>query len=70
MKKKILIIDDDKVYTELVRAILERTGKYEVGIENRGLHGLDTAKRSKPDLILMDIMMPHTDGRPYRSWFG
>ena len=62
MKKKILIIDDDKVYTELVKAILERTGKYEVGVENRGLHGLGTAKRFKPDLILMDIMMPHTDG--------
>jgi len=61
-KKKILIIDDEEHYTRLIKLNLERTGKFEVETENRGLYGLATAGKFKPDLILLDIIMPDLDG--------
>ncbi|PIU42483.1 MAG: response regulator [Candidatus Omnitrophica bacterium CG07_land_8_20_14_0_80_42_15] len=62
--KKILIVDDDKDLTGLVKSALEDTGKYEVLTENNGSNGLAATKAFKPDLILLDVMMPGTDG-PY-----
>jgi len=62
MKKKILIIDDEKDFTQLVKMNLELTGKYEVRIENEGTNALNTAKEYKPDLILLDIVLPDMPG--------
>lgn len=59
---KILIIDDEENFTRLVKLNLEKTGKYEVKIENKGSLGLIAAKEFKPDLILLDVMMPGVDG--------
>ena len=61
-RKKILIIDDEEFFTKLVKLNLEKTGKYEVRTENKGLRGVDAAKEFKPDLILLDILMPDTEG--------
>ncbi|MBU1853908.1 MAG: response regulator [Candidatus Omnitrophica bacterium] len=61
-KKRILIIDDEKGFTKLVKLNLEQTGNYEVIVENEGKKSFDTAKRIRPDLILLDIMMPEMDG--------
>jgi len=61
-KKRILIIDDEVSFTRLVRLNLEETGHYEVYIENKGKAALDTALEIKPDLILLDIIMPDMDG--------
>lgn len=61
-KKKILIIDDEDAFTRGVKMNLELTGKYIVRVENKGLLGLKAAKEFKPDLILLDIMMPDMDG--------
>jgi DNA-binding response OmpR family regulator len=61
-KKKILLIDDEVSFTNIVRLNLEETGKYEVRVENKGSRGLAAAKEFKPDLIFVDIIMPDTDG--------
>ena len=61
MAKKILIIDDEP---ELVKAIgvrLKANG-YDVEVAYDGLSGIDKAKEVKPDLILLDIIMPKMDG--------
>jgi len=62
MKKKILIVDDEENFTKLVKLNLEKTGEYEVKVENKGPQGLVTAKEFKPDLILLDILMMDMDG--------
>lgn len=61
-KKKILIIDDEEDFTKIVKLNLEETGKYEVRTENRGSNGFPAAKEFKPDLILLDILMPDMGG--------
>jgi CheY-like chemotaxis protein len=61
-RTKILIVDDEENFTRLVKSNLERTGKYEVRIENKGVLGLIAAKEFSPDLILLDVMMPDMDG--------
>lgn len=60
--KKILIVDDEVSYGDMLRLNLELTGEYEVRSECGGDYGIDTAKKFKPDLILLDIMMPDKDG--------
>ena len=61
-KKKILIVDDEERFTELVKLNLEGTGKFEVKIQNKGSLALDVARTFNPDLILLDILMPDIDG--------
>lgn len=58
MKKKILIIDDEKEFTDLLAGYLEETGQYKVDTENNGREGLAAVQRFKPDLILLDILLP------------
>ncbi|MFA5114730.1 MAG: response regulator [Candidatus Omnitrophota bacterium] len=62
MKKRILLIDDEENFTKLVKFNLEGTGRYEVRTENTGSRGLAVAKEFKPDLVLLDVMMPEIDG--------
>lgn len=62
MKREILIIDDEVSFTEMVKLNLELNGKYTVKSEYRGAHGLEAAKEFKPDLILLDILMPGQNG--------
>lgn len=61
-KKKILIVDDEAVFTRMVKLNLEQTGQYEVREENRALRALPAAREFKPDLILLDVIMPGMDG--------
>jgi putative nucleotidyltransferase with HDIG domain len=60
-KAKILYVEDNRENIELVRRILEAKGYLMVEAEN-GLAGFETAKRERPDLILMDINLPDMDG--------
>jgi len=62
MKKRILLIDDEPSFTRALKLHLEKSGAYEVTEENRGEIALETARRFKPDLILLDVMMPDVDG--------
>ena len=61
-RKRILIIDDEKDMTLLVRLNLQRTGRYEVKEENDPSRALTVAKLYQPDLVLLDVMMPEMDG--------
>lgn len=61
-KKKILLVDDDVDFTGLLKAQLEKTGRYEVRVENQAPRGYPAAKGFAPDLILLDIDMPDMDG--------
>lgn len=61
-KKKILIVDDEADLTMLVKLNLEKTGRYEVRTENRALKALAAGREFKPDLVLLDVMMPDLDG--------
>jgi DNA-binding response OmpR family regulator len=61
-KKKILIIDDEKDYTYFLKFNLEQLKKFKVFTATNGKAGLKLARRKKPDLILLDIMMPGIDG--------
>jgi CheY-like chemotaxis protein len=61
-KRRILIIDDDPNNTHVVKILLERSGPYLVMEENDAVEAHQTARRFRPDLILLDIMMPKEDG--------
>ncbi len=61
-KKRILIIDDEATFTRMVRLNLEKTGRFEVREENSAPRALATARDFKPDLILLDVLMPSMDG--------
>jgi CheY-like chemotaxis protein len=61
-KPRILIIDNNRDFTLSAKLGLERTGRYAVSEENEPARAHQTAQRVKPDLILLDIAMPETDG--------
>jgi len=61
-KARILIIDDNRDFTYSAKRALERTRRYSVWEENDPAKAHQTAQRVKPDLILLDIAMPETDG--------
>jgi two-component system alkaline phosphatase synthesis response regulator PhoP len=58
MKKTILVIDNERPMLELARMILERAG-YRVLDAVNGEDGLEKAMALRPDLILIDFMMPY-----------
>ena len=58
---KILIIDDEPEITEIVETFLTEAG-YRVAVENSSLNAVSKAKEFKPDVVLLDIMMPGNDG--------
>ena len=61
-KRRILIVDDDPNSTHLVKILLERSGPYVVLEENDPTKADQTARDFKPDVILLDIIMPQMDG--------
>ena len=61
-KKKILVVDDEVRFTRLLKLNLEQTNAYEVQTEHDSQAALETAERFRPDLILLDVMMPELDG--------
>lgn len=60
-KKKILIIDDTDLMVKLITDILEEKG-YEVVSANNGTDGIKMVMAEKPDLVLLDVVMPGIDG--------
>ncbi len=59
---RILIVDDEKVTTRLLRMTLEQTKKYEVREVNDSKQVLQAALAFHPDLIVLDVIMPDMDG--------
>jgi CheY-like chemotaxis protein len=61
-KTRILLVDDEKSFTTLLKLNLEETGIYDVRVENWAEDALGAAKEFKPDLVLLDIIMPRMPG--------
>lgn len=60
-KKKILIIDDTEFMTKLITDILENAG-YDVVTASDGMQGIQKVREEKPDLVILDVVMPGMDG--------
>jgi CheY-like chemotaxis protein len=60
--RRILIVDNDKNTTQLVKILLEKTGRYLVFEENDSTRAHQSARNFRPDLIFLDVVMPHRDG--------
>lgn len=61
MKKRILVVDDEVAIVRVLRDRLEMEG-FDVLTAYDGAQGVEVATRERPDLILMDVMMPNMDG--------
>lgn len=61
-KKKILVIDDEPSFTEMLKLNLEETGRFFVKCVNDPHQALETALLFLPDLILLDVIMPDIEG--------
>ena len=61
-KRRILIVDDDRDSTHLIKILLEKISHYLVLEENNAAKAHESARDFRPDLILLDIMMPQIDG--------
>lgn len=59
--KRVVCIEDEPEMIDLVRLILGRKGFNVIGA-NGGVEGLEAVRREKPDLVLLDLMMPDMDG--------
>jgi two-component system OmpR family response regulator len=68
-KKRILIIDDEPGFTRMVKLNLEKTGFFEVREENKASYAIPAAREFKPDLILLDVIMPTMDGGDVAAHF-
>jgi CheY-like chemotaxis protein len=60
-KKQILVVDDDPLIARLLKEPLEKQG-FSVKVASHGLEALQTVKDRRPDLIILDILMPMLDG--------
>ncbi|NPV59970.1 MAG: response regulator [Actinobacteria bacterium] len=58
--KKVLLVDDDRDFVESTRTLLEE--KFEVVVAYDGDQGIAKAREEKPDLIILDVIMPVEDG--------
>lgn len=69
MTAKVLLVDDHETVRDLLRLLLEGEG-YEVTEARDGAEGLTKIESDKPDLLILDLMMPHVDGEEVikRMW--
>lgn len=61
MKTRILIVDDDPMTIELIKAYLEKES-WQVTVADNGRDALNLAREVKPDLVILDLMLPRVDG--------
>ena len=61
-KTRVLIIDDDVPLTQTMRINLVETGDYDVEIVNDSIQAVKRAREFRPDVILLDVVMPGYDG--------
>ena len=61
MSKMILIIEDEESIQNIIKAFLEDAG-YTVVLAADGLEGIEQFRANKPDLVLLDLMLPKIDG--------
>lgn len=61
-KKRILVVDDDRSFSQMLKLNLELAGAYDIRVENSGARAIATAREFRPHLILLDVIMPEVDG--------
>jgi two-component system, OmpR family, response regulator len=61
-ERRVLIVDDDRESTHLIKILLEKIGRYLVIEGNDATKAHQTTKNFRPDVILLDILMPQIDG--------
>ena len=61
-KSRILIVDNNAQFADRVRLLLEATGNYIACAVNDPRRALETARSFKPDLVVVDLIMPQADG--------
>lgn len=61
-KKKILLVDDEAGFTNMMKLYLEKAGDYEVAVENDSSRALTSIKKFNPEMIFLDVLMPQKDG--------
>lgn len=59
---RVLIVDDEKATTRLLKLTLDQTGKFEVRAENDATLVVTAALEFRPDIIVLDVIMPEMDG--------
>ncbi|WP_186431219.1 response regulator transcription factor [Clostridium sp. BSD9I1] len=64
---KVLVVDDDNNICEVIKMYLENAG-YEVRVSNDGKEAQEAFLEYKPELVLLDIMLPHIDGVDVLKW--
>ncbi|MFR1709936.1 MAG: response regulator [Clostridium sp.] len=64
---KILVVDDDKNICEVIKMYLENSG-YNVKVSNDGREAQEAFTNYKPDLVLLDVMLPYLDGIDVLKW--
>lgn len=62
-KRKVLVVDDDEELVELISDVLERDGRFEVRSANNGFDAGMVVKEYRPDLIVLDVMLPDINGK-------
>jgi CheY-like chemotaxis protein len=62
MGKRVLVVDDDRVIQQLLEVNLELEGYEVVGTASDGREALDKIAKLRPDIVILDIMMPKMDG--------
>jgi excisionase family DNA binding protein len=62
-RRKILVVDDDQELTDLIVDVLDRDGRFEVRSVNNGFDAGMMVKEYRPDLIVLDVMLPDINGR-------
>lgn len=60
--KKVLLVDDDIDFCEATKLLLESKAAYEVILAHDGRDGLEKVRAEKPDLVILDVMMPEMNG--------
>lgn len=61
MQTKVLVIDDDKEMTDMLKVILE-PNTFDVVAANNSIVGIDLVRQVKPEVVVLDLLMPDMDG--------
>ena len=62
-KRKALVVDDDEELVELIRDLLEQDGRFDVRVANNGFDAGMLVKEYRPDILVLDVMLPDINGR-------
>lgn len=62
-KRKVLLVDDDLELVELMNKVLDEDGRFEVRIANNGFDAGMLVKEYRPDMIVLDVMLPDINGK-------